>query len=577
MEFKIGNKVKIIQRKPGNTTGAENCGKPNGDVGSIGFITSIHDTDFTYCIENDRKYYGFFDKDDLELLIDKQEDLTGRWLKALKDKPESTDYEKNDYIKIKSGNFNDAYCDDEYTFWVTPSKKDLYELMPEGFDPDQSIPKYVKCTTSFINHTKGTIYYVFPDGYVQNDLKDKSNLTYDGGGFKPTTEEAYDAQFITMDKNKFKKGDYVVLLASCDGGNCWESSLPINYCYRLRDNSNSHNFNVMLDVTDSSTNGWGANDSYDSKLNIRAATIKEIGEYDRLGRPYNVTVLTKTDMEAIQEECKKRYPIGSEIQSVGNDYTHCLKKDGGLYSIHGKTIYSTSGNGLLYDDGKWAKLVSLPFEETKSQYIEINDSYVGKYVSLNYGSLFYDKVLVTKEQDEIYLLNNCYSNNDGHSNNRSKFQYSLMFSSFYLLNSNCKNIQLLDIPKTTEPYEYTAKEALAELKRRGFKEGVEYTYMYPDGKYDESDINTADYDPKIHSSGTYIDCAAGYLWHIEYPSNLHRGPIVEITKTEPVPEFNGSKFYNWDTPTVQTGTYYESRTPDYSRPETLLPKTTLNY
>jgi hypothetical protein len=282
-------------------------------------------------------------------------------------------------------------------------------------------------------------------------------------------------------------------------------------------------------------------------------------------------------MEAIQEECKKRYPIGSEIQSVDNDYTHCLKKDGGLYSIHGKTIYSTSGNGLLYDDGKWAKLVSLPFEKTESQYIEINDSYVGKYVSLNYSGLFYDKVLVTKEQDRIYLLNNCYSNNDEHSNNRSKFQYSLMFNSFYLLNSNCKNIQLLDIPKTTEPYEYTAKEALAELKRRGFKKGVEYTYMYPDGRYDENDINTASYDPEIHSSGNYIDCAAGYLWHIEYPSNLHRGPIVEITKTEPVPEFNGSKFYNWDTPTVQTGTYYESRTPDYSRPETLLPKTTLNY
>jgi hypothetical protein len=220
MELKIGDKVKIIQRKPGNTTGSQKFDKINGDVGSIGSITEINSYS-SYCVEDGTKYYGYFDKDDLELLTDefilpekwcvkvgdpatksvfdkwrrsnttysgyagsvgylnqngffsseklnmgvemtfeqfkthvlketmepKQEDLTGRWLKALVNCPQSTDCKKDEYVKIKSMRSDTSVSgytvilDDRHSLGATPSEKDLWELMPEGFDP--STPNYL--------------------------------------------------------------------------------------------------------------------------------------------------------------------------------------------------------------------------------------------------------------------------------------------------------------------------------------------------------------------------------------------------------------------------------------------------
>ena len=220
--------------------------------------------------------------------------------------------------------------------------------------------------------------------------------------------------------------------------------------------------------------------------------------------------------------------------------------------------------------------------KVKSEAFELNESHIGKYVSLTYGGKHYDKVWVTREDNYIYLLNNCHSNNDGHSNNRNTFQFSLRYDDFRTLNVNCNNIQLLDSekcepPVETKPHEYTAEEALAALKAMGFKKGVRYVYMYYDGTYSDT-IYTADYDPEIHSSRKYIDCAAGYLWHIDNPSVLHKGPLSELTTVETV--LPNSSLYTWFvSPIFQAGTSYQpkSDTLDYSKPETLLTKTTLNY
>lgn len=70
MTFKIGDKVRIIQRKRGNITGARpGYNKPNGNVGEIGIIREIDENPNLYEVGYDfhKGYLGWFDEDDLEL------------------------------------------------------------------------------------------------------------------------------------------------------------------------------------------------------------------------------------------------------------------------------------------------------------------------------------------------------------------------------------------------------------------------------------------------------------------------------------------------------------------------------
>jgi len=65
-------------------------------------------------------------------------------------------------------------------------------------------------------------------------------------------------------------------------------------------------------------------------------------------------------MEEIQEECKRRFPIGCTFISVVDCMHRILKEDLCTYKIVNKLIWAHSGAGYLYGDGKWAELVSLP-------------------------------------------------------------------------------------------------------------------------------------------------------------------------------------------------------------------------
>lgn len=89
------------------------------------------------------------------------------------------------------------------------------------------------------------------------------------------------------------------------------------------------------------------------------------------------------DMIAIQEECKKKYPIGC-IYEDGS--SHVLELDEYTYGIFcNNMIYAHSGGGCLFHHGTWAKLISLP--ETKiedkpkfevGKWYEIVDKYYTK-------------------------------------------------------------------------------------------------------------------------------------------------------------------------------------------------------
>ena len=90
---------------------------------------------------------------------------------------------------------------------------------------------------------------------------------------------------------------------------------------------------------------------------------------------------TPVDMKAIQEEAKKRFPIGCSFKNTGGDGPFTLKKDDVVYEIRGTNIWAHNGCGCLYKDGKWAELISLP------EPVSINEFKEGDYiVTLNVES-----------------------------------------------------------------------------------------------------------------------------------------------------------------------------------------------
>jgi len=102
---------------------------------------------------------------------------------------------------------------------------------------------------------------------------------------------------------------------------------------------------------------------------------------------------TEVDMKAIQEECKRRFPIGCKYQGTEDKTAKVLKKDYSTYSVQrNDTIYAHEGGGCLYKNGKYATLVSLPEEKKPSipEYVEcINrNHFASDYSHIRVGKVF---------------------------------------------------------------------------------------------------------------------------------------------------------------------------------------------
>jgi len=90
---------------------------------------------------------------------------------------------------------------------------------------------------------------------------------------------------------KYIKGDYVVLLTTCDGNpTVWKGQLPINYVYKLREDFDWYCFLPEKDIRRFEDNGWTISNSEEGKIEcgkmtVRAATPYEIEDYIRAGKP----------------------------------------------------------------------------------------------------------------------------------------------------------------------------------------------------------------------------------------------------------------------------------------------------
>jgi hypothetical protein len=74
------------------------------------------------------------------------------------------------------------------------------------------------------------------------------------------------------------------------------------------------------------------------------------------------------DMQAIQEETKRKFPIGCKFIPLESTQTYTLIEDSYTYTIHSKQIYAHDCHGTLYNNGKWATLVSLPETKEKQKF-----------------------------------------------------------------------------------------------------------------------------------------------------------------------------------------------------------------
>lgn len=112
--------------------------------------------------------------------------------------------------------------------------------------------------------------------------------------------------------------------------------------------------------------------SYKNTNEIRKALPHEIPQ-PSIGKTVKVHVPFKLengewDMKAVQDECKKRYPIGCRFRIYS---AHTLIKDSVVYSICGNQIYAHQMAGSLFNNGKWAELISLTeSSHTMEHYID---------------------------------------------------------------------------------------------------------------------------------------------------------------------------------------------------------------
>jgi len=91
----------------------------------------------------------------------------------------------------------------------------------------------------------------------------------------------------------FKKGDYIVCLNTPET----DCNFPKNYIFKQK--TKDYFLMSELDNKGSKTNGWSLID-FEGKRTYgewRYASYKEIQEYEKLGKPYDVTTLINKEIQ----------------------------------------------------------------------------------------------------------------------------------------------------------------------------------------------------------------------------------------------------------------------------------------
>ncbi len=156
----------------------------------------------------------------------------------------------------------------------------------------------------------------------------------------------------------------------------------------------SHTYNHFIKFKSfDDINGYIDNLGYIKDLNKFATgnslTLKSITKYELLTDLSEIQEFLpldhpdkQLDIKQIQEECKKRFPIGCKFKNTeGEEFT--LIQDHSVYKIVGNNvIWASSGYGYLYDKGKYAELIEAP-KMVIPEYVEYIDTlYKGTIVKV---------------------------------------------------------------------------------------------------------------------------------------------------------------------------------------------------
>jgi len=125
-------------------------------------------------------------------------------------------------------------------------------------------------------------------------------------------------------------------------------------------------------------------------------------------------VYDSINIKEIQKICIEKYPIGCSFRPIDYCASRELKLDDFTYKIVGNFIFAHKDGGLLYKNGKWAELISLPknpepTEELvtvkKSVVIKHHDFKVGDYVQVKNASHGWADV----EYDDVGIVKAIYN------------------------------------------------------------------------------------------------------------------------------------------------------------------------
>ena len=180
----------------------------------------------------------------------------------------------------------------------------------------------------------------------------------------------------------FKQNEYIVTLKvdTNFSTNCARD----NWCFKQM--YDREYIAPYIDLSESTGNSNG-NLQFDKSKELkdwRYATPEEIAEYDKLGKPFDVTTLKPKELskEELLEEAKRRYPVGTYFKSpddgykirevkpynIGSDITWYWSEEPkgpvirSLSSLFCQDVEGkpTCSNPHVYKDGKWAEIVSKP-------------------------------------------------------------------------------------------------------------------------------------------------------------------------------------------------------------------------
>lgn len=151
------------------------------------------------------------------------------------------------------------------------------------------VTDYIKCYYLHVNGYSG--YFSKPEIWGKLSFIDKSSIRLATSEEKNWLEECI-KQGKCVDRNSFvkpmfKKGDYIVQLAI----NSSESFI-YGHCYKQR--ADHYYLLPCFDSNNRIDNGWTYID-FNKPETWRYATSEEIAEYNRLGKPYDVSVVSKSE------------------------------------------------------------------------------------------------------------------------------------------------------------------------------------------------------------------------------------------------------------------------------------------